>query len=126
MIDLQLVPKSGFTENGNGAAFEISAATNRVFLISLEVARILEQEAIEVALEWSSDGAAWGQMAVLPQLFYPGATELALDLRKLPEVRWVRARWKLERWGRGGSNLECEFGVTLREMAAESQPAPTT
>ena len=124
MIELQLVPKSLSTSNGNGTAFEISAAENRVFLVSVEITWTQEQQALEVTLEWSADGAAWGQMAVLPQQFYSGVAELALDLRKLPEVRWVRARWKLERWGRGSTTVECEFCVSLRELAAEVQPAP--
>ena len=126
MIDVQLVPKSLVSANGNGAPVEIAAVTNRVFLVTVEMTRTLEQQALEVALEWSADGAAWGQMAVLPQQFYPGDAELALDLRKLPEVRWVRARWKLERWGRGSTDVQCEFSVSLRELATETQVASTS
>jgi len=36
-----------------------------------------------------------------PQKFYCGIYTLAVDLTKSPEVRYLRAQWKLSRWGRG-------------------------
>jgi hypothetical protein len=120
MIEVQLVPLGVKTANGTGEAYEISNAQNRVFLISLSILRTLEQQALEIVLEWSADGAAWGRMAVMPQRFYEGSSEMALDLRKLSEVKWVRARWELERWGRWGPQLSCDFGVRLSEIPAQS------
>jgi len=123
MIDVQIVPKSVTNTSGAGEAFEIAGAANRVFLVTAEMTRTLEQQSLEVALEWSTDGAAWGRMAVLPQQFYPGSAELALDLTRLPEVKWVRARWELGRWGRGSTQLECEFSVRMRELSADAVKA---
>lgn len=118
MLDVWLVPSGMKTAGGSGEGFDIGGAQNRVFTFSLKVSSVLEQQALEVVLEWSPDGQSWGRMAAMPQQFYEGESESVLDLRKLPEVQWVRARWELERWGRGGSEVACDFSVRMRELPA--------
>lgn len=115
--ELQLVPAGTVVEsNGEGDAFEISATGPRVFLVQMDVTDTLEQESLELAIWGSADGANWGAMPLVkfPQRFYRGSTRMALDLTQNPDVRFIRARWQVNRWGRGRPAARFGFGVSAR------------
>ena len=121
MIDTFLVPKSSVTAKGDGPAVDLSAAGNRVLLLTLEITNIVEQESLDVSIFGSSDGAAWGakSLASFPQKFYRGQHPLLLDLTKQPEIKFLRAHWEVGRWGRGPETPIFEFQVAMREVPAE-------
>src|SRR5580693_4022950 len=103
MIDTVLVDdKTVVNGKGDGPAVDLGAATGRVFLLTLEITKIIEQESLELSVHGSADGATWGAKAVVtfPQKFYCGQTPLLLDLTAHPDVRFVRAHWEVTRWGR--------------------------
>jgi hypothetical protein len=112
--------KTVVTGKGDGAAVDVSEAANRVFLLTLTVTNIIEQEALEIGIYGSADGAAWGVKPILsfPQRFYRGETPLLLDLTADSDAKFVRAHWDVARWGRGTETPMFEFGVTLREVPA--------
>jgi hypothetical protein len=109
------------TAKGDGAAIDVSAATNRVFLVTLAITKIIEQESLDVSVYGSADGAAWGakSIAAFPQKFYCGESPLLLDLTAHADVKFVRAHWEMARWGRGTETPMFEFGVSMREVPAE-------
>ena len=106
---------------GDGPAVDASGATGRVFLATLEITKIIEQESLEVSVFGSADGATWGAkpVAAFPQKFYCGQTPLLLDLTQHSEVKFVRAHWEVARWGRGTETPMFEFGVRLKEVPAD-------
>jgi hypothetical protein len=110
--------KTIVTAKGDGAAVDVSGAASRVFLLTLNITNIIEQEALEIGIYGSADGAAWGVKPVVsfPQKFYRGETPLLLDLTAHADVKFVRAHWEVARWGRGTETPMFEFGVTLREV----------
>jgi hypothetical protein len=115
--ELQLVPPGTVVEgNGEGDAFEISSTGPRVFLVQMDVTETLEQESLDLAIWGSADGTNWGAMPLVkfPQRFYRGSTRMALDLTQNPEVRFIRARWQVNRWGRGRPAARFGFHVTAR------------
>lgn len=118
MIDTELVPSSSVSAKGDGAALDVSVTSNRVFLVTLEITKIIEQESLGVSIFGSADGTAWEAkpVAEFPQKFYCGETPLLLDLGGHPAVKFVRAHWEVARWGRGTETPMFEFGVTLREV----------
>ncbi len=121
-VGLELVPAGTLVEaSGDGPAFEVPADGPRVFVLRLEITDVIEQESLELSLWGSTDGQNWGTMPLLkfPQRFYRGATQMALDLAERPEVRFLRARWELNRWGRGVPSPRFRFGVT----ATAAEPA---
>jgi hypothetical protein len=121
MIESLLVPeKTAVTAKGDGPAVDLSGATNRVFLVTLAITKIIEQESLDVSIYGSADGAAWGPKSIVafPQKFYCGEFPLLLDLTAHPDVKFVRAHWEVARWGRGTETPMFEFGVTLREVPA--------
>ena len=122
MIDTFLVPeKTTVTAKGDGAPVDVSGAAGATLLATLRITRIVEQEALDVSLWGSPDGAAWGAKALasFPQKFYAGEHPLLLDLSAHPEVKFVRAHWEVNRWGRGSEAPMFEFHVTLKQVPKE-------
>ena len=121
MIDAVLVPSNTVvTAKGDGSVVDVSGASNRVFLVTLDITKIIEQESLDLSIYGSGDGAAWSpkSLASFPQKFYCGQSPLLLDLTAHPEVKFVRAHWEVARWGRGIETPMFEFGVTLKEVPA--------
>jgi hypothetical protein len=122
MIDTVLVAqKTNVSAKGDGPAVDVSGASGRVFLVTLEITNIIEQESLEVSIHGSADGAAWGAKAIvtLPQKFYRGDSPSLLDLTAHPDVKFVRAHWEVARWGRGTETPMFEFGVSLKEIPSQ-------
>ena len=122
--ELQLVPAGTVVEsNGEGEAFEVPPTGPRVFLVQMDITEALEQESLDLSLWGSADGQTWGlpahaasamPLVKFPQRFYRGSTRMALDLTPHPEVRFLRARWQVNRWGRGRPTARFSFRVTAR------------
>src|SRR6266571_9098996 len=108
------------TAKGDGPTVDVSSAASRVFLVTLSITKIIEQEALDVSIYGSPDGATWGakSIAAFPQKFYCGESPLLLDLGAHADVKFVRAHWEVARWGRGTETPLFEFGVTLKEVPA--------
>ncbi|MCU1300263.1 MAG: hypothetical protein JWQ87_547 [Candidatus Sulfotelmatobacter sp.] len=122
MIDTVLVPENTVVSaKGDGPYVDLSDASSRVFLLTLEISRIIEQESLEVSIRGSVDGATWGAKPVVtfPQKFYCGQSPLLLDLTAHPEVKFVRAHWEVARWGRGTETPMFEFNLRLKEIPAD-------
>jgi hypothetical protein len=119
MVDAFLVPeKTTVTAKGDGAAVDISAAQSRVFLLTLNISNVIEQESLDVGIFGSPDGTTWDAKALVsfPQKFYRGQHPLLLDLTANREAKFIRAHWEVKRWGRGTETPMFEFHVTIREV----------
>lgn len=122
MIEAFLVPeKTVATAKGDGPALDLSAAETRVFLLTLAITDIIEQESLDVSIHASSDGVAFDAkpVAAFPQKFYRGEYPLLVDLLASPGAKLIRAHWEVNRWGRGTETPMFEFCVTLREVPQE-------
>jgi len=122
MIDTVLVAdKTVVSAKGDGPAVDLSDAASRVFLLTLEITKIIEQESLEVSIHGSADGAAWSAKPVVafPQKFYCGQSPRLLDLTAQADMKFVRAHWEVARWGRGVETPMFEFGLSLKEVPAQ-------
>jgi hypothetical protein len=121
MIDTFLVAQTVVSAKGDGPVVELGAAGNRVFLVTLDITKIIEQESLDVSIVGSADGATWNPkpIAEFPQKFYCGQSPLLLDLTAHPDVKLVRAHWEVARWGRGTETPMFEFALTIKEIPAE-------
>lgn len=125
-MKLTLIPHDTKMEsNGDGASFDISASPTRTFLCLLSVADQMEQESLDVSIYGSADGATWTPKPLLklPQQFYRGRTKMVLDLSHRPEIKFIRARWEVNRWGRGAPLPMFVAGLELSEIPAMSSTA---
>jgi hypothetical protein len=121
MVEGFLVPeKTTVTAKGDGAGVDISAAQSRVFLLMLNIVNVIEQESLDVGVFGSADGTAWEAkaLAAFPQKFYRGQHPLLLDLTQQPEIKFLRAHWEVNRWGRGVETPMFEFNLAVREVPA--------
>jgi hypothetical protein len=106
--------------NGQSAAFELGSLAVQHLLLVLRVEEILEQESLHVAIWGSADGQDWGTQALFwfPQKFYRGIAPAALDLRQRPDIKFLQARWEVNRWGRGIPRPFFRFAVEVQEAGS--------
>ncbi len=122
MIDAFLVAdKTRVAAKGEGPAFALNDASHRVFLLTLIITGVVEQESLDVSIFGSSDGTNWPAkpLETFPQKFYRGQHPLLLDLRQQPDLNFLRARWEVNRWGRGESTPMFEFSISIKEVPSE-------
>jgi len=122
MLDAFLVhANTVISAKGDSEPLDISEAASRIFLLTLSITSIVEQEAIDLSLFTSADGTIWETKpaASLPQKFYPGEYPLLVDLSSA-NAKFVRAHWEVNRWGRGSTTPKFEIGVRLREVSKEA------
>jgi hypothetical protein len=118
MLPQFLVEETIVHANGEGPAIDLGPEQGRPVMIALGVTRVVEQEALEVTILGSSDGVEWAAkpIAAFPQKFYTGTSQLLVDLTAHPDIRFLRAKWTAQRWGRG--NLEPSFTFYVFARAA--------
>ncbi|HXN25064.1 MAG TPA: hypothetical protein VOA41_20210 [Candidatus Dormibacteraeota bacterium] len=124
---LELIPAQTHVEaNGQGTRIDVSTSATRTFLCLLTVFDQLEQESLDVSIWGSEDGENWGTKPLLklPQRFYRGSTKMILDLTLRPSVRFIRAKWELNRWGRVAPLPMFEIGLRLTEIPSMSRSTP--
>jgi hypothetical protein len=122
MMEALLVPeKTVVHAKGEGPALDVNRAEGRIFLLTLAITNIVEQESLDVGIFGSADGATWeaAPIVAFPQKFYCEESPLLLNLTARPEIKFVRAQWTVGRWGRGSETPMFEFHVTLREVPQE-------
>jgi hypothetical protein len=120
MFDAFLVPeKTIVTAKGDSAPLDVSAASSTVFLVTLSITGMVEQESIEITLFTSLDGTTWDTkpIATFPQKFYVGDSPHLLDLSAATGTKFLRAHWEVNRWGRGPTEAKFEFGLRIREVS---------
>jgi hypothetical protein len=107
------------THDGESAPHDLAASATRTFLCKMEIIAQIEQESVEISVWGSEDGGStWGKtpLLIMPQRFYKGENSQILDLSQRPEIRHIRARWKLTRWGRVTPHPMFELGFAATEI----------
>jgi hypothetical protein len=120
-MEIDLIPSHTVVEeNGDGAKIDISGSVTRTFFCHLYITHQIEQESLDVSIWGSVDGEAWGTHPILklPQQFYRGETRAVLELSFWPDVKFIRAHWELNKWGRGAPLPVFEMGLHLAEIPA--------
>jgi hypothetical protein len=120
MFNHFLIPKSLLEGNGASTALALGEAAGEILQVTLVIDTIVEQQSLEVHIQGSLDGETWLEkpLAAFPQKFYIGSSVLMCDLAAHPDLRFIRASWKANRWGRGV--LKPRFGVYLFAEAVAS------
>lgn len=122
-----LVPETVVREDGAGPVLDLGPSQGKSLTLTLGITRIVEQESLELSIWGSSDQQNWGSkpLTAFPQKFYCGVYKLPVNLAAFPEVKYLRAQWKVNRWGRGAPAPLFEFYVFAEEgsQAAEAKTA---
>ena len=127
-LELSLIPaNTALDSNSVGDAIEISASESHTFFCVLTISDQVEQESLDVSIWGSPDGQEFGKLPLLkfPQQFYRGSTKMILDVTLRPEVRYLRARWDVNRWGRVSPTPHFVAGLQLEEIPPMSRDTTT-
>jgi hypothetical protein len=118
-VDRLIVPETVVETSGEGTSFDLGASAAKPVVLVLRVTEIIEQESLLVSIWGSSDGTDWGTKSLFqfPERFYRGLTPASLDLTQRPEIKFLQARWNLNRWGRGYPRPYFKFSVEIQELA---------
>ena len=105
MLQEFLLPETTVREAGAGSEIDLGGQMGGTLLLTLGITRIIEQQSIDISIWGSADGTEWGAkpVASYPQKFYCGTYQIAVDLADRPQVRYLRAKWQVNRWGKGDS-----------------------
>jgi hypothetical protein len=105
--------------NGQGTPLELGPLAGQILLLVLRVEEVVEQESLHVSIWGSADGQDWGTQALFwfPQKFYPGVAPAALDLEQRPDIKFLQARWEVNRWGRGIPRSYFKFALEVQKAA---------
>jgi hypothetical protein len=98
MLQQLLLPETVARQNGASAELALDQVCTPL-LLTLGITRITEQESLEVSIWGSPDGRCWRELATFPQKFYCGTYSMTVDLTRQPDIRFLRAEWKIGHWG---------------------------
>jgi len=103
MLPQFLLPETTVREAGASPDLQIADQAGETLILTLGITRIIEQESIDISIWGSADGVDFGTkpLASFPQKFYCGTYQIVLDLSERPEVKHLRAKWQVNRWGKG-------------------------
>lgn len=127
-MEFALIPMgTRITANADGQSQDVGASQTRTFLCTLVIADQIEQESLDVSIWGSQDGQNWGEKPLLkmPQRFYRGETRQILDLTLKPEIKFIRAKCEVVRWGRVAPTPMFVIGFRVEEVPAFPRPAAT-
>jgi hypothetical protein len=121
-----LLPETTVRDAGTSPAVDLREERGGMLFLTLGITRIIEKESIEISVWGSTDGVDWGRAPLLsyPQKFYCGVYQMPVDLTRRPDVKYLRARWEVNRWnGVPGQPLFTVYlllETTDRQLAAAS------
>jgi len=115
-----LIEESVIRADGAGPSVAVGPAAGKLLVVTLGITRIIEQESLEVSIWGSPDNINWGSkpIATFPQKFYCGIYSTLLNLSGHSQVKYIRAQWKVNRWGKGEPIPLVAFYLYLDESGA--------
>ena len=121
MLPEFLVAETTVREAGTGPVMALGEQSGGMLVLTLGITRIIEQESIDLSIWGSADGTDWGTKPVttFPQKFYCGTYQIILDLTDHPQTKFLRAKWGLNRWGKG--ELKPLFTIYLFAQSLKQQ-----
>ena len=103
MLPEFLLPETTVREAGAGPEVALGENQGGTLVLTFGITRIIEQQSIDLSLWGSPDGVTWGAkpIATFPQKFYCGTYQIVADLSTHPDVKYIRVKWAVNRWGKG-------------------------
>jgi hypothetical protein len=120
MMRKLLLPESVAREDGAGAEIALDTYRGKPLLLTLGIDLTVEQESLEISVWGSPDQRAWKLLQAFPQKFYCGTYSLPLDLTSHPEVGYLRAQWRMTRWGAGESSPMFGFYLAAQQLKVQA------
>ena len=127
MLPQFLLPETTVREAGTGPEIGLGEGRGGMLILTLGITRIIEQESIDVSIWGSPDGTDFGLKPLVsyPQKFYCGTYQLLLDLSDRPDVKYLRVKWQMSRWGKGHPQPLFTVYLFVQQMQQQRQMAMT-
>src|SRR6516162_3256625 len=102
MLPEFLLEETTVRDAGTGPVIDLGNPPGGTLILTLGITRIIEQESIDVSIWGSADGTDFGAkpVATFPQKFYCGTYQILMDLAGHADVKYLRAKWQVNRWGK--------------------------
>ena len=122
MLPEFIVPETTVREAGAGPVLSLGSNQGGLLIVTLGITRIIEQESLDLSIWGSADGTDWGTKPLLtfPQKFYCGTYQTILDLSDSPDIRYIRAKWLVNRWGKGDPTPLFDMYLFVKELEHEA------
>lgn len=121
MLPQFLLPETTVREAGAGPNLLLGEHQGGTLILTLGITRIIEQESIDLSIWGSADGTEWGAKPLIsfPQKFYCGTYQILLDLSRHADIKYLRAKWQVNRWGKGVPKPLFGIYLFVQEMVEE-------
>ena len=109
-----LLEETAVRECGESDVFDLAENAREPILLIFGITHAVEQESITLEIHGSKDGKSWSShpIASFPPKYYCGDYQIAVPPR---DVRYLKAAWRVSRWGRSDSRPYFRFYICARE-----------
>ena len=118
-----ILPENIARQDGSSADIPLETGRGKPLLLTLGITRIVEQESLEISVWGSTDKEDWQLLGTFPRKYYCGTYSLLLDLSRHADIRYLRAQWKVSRWGRGETTPLFDFYLSAEEARVQAARA---
>ena len=111
-----VVPECMAHSDGHGPVFELfSSEQGKLLVLTLVINAVLEHEVLFVSIWGSPDAETWGTTPLVsfPPKSYCGVYSNLLNLAARPDIRYIRAQWKMQRWDKTTGDVMFDFYVSV-------------
>lgn len=122
---LHLVPACTRQGSGVGPVTDLGPHRAKLLVVTLAINSVLEHEGLVVSIRGSESEFDFPDRPILvyPEKCYCGIYATFLDLTRYPAVRYLRAEWKMNRWGIRRSPATFAFHLEARESGFRAATA---
>ncbi len=107
--------------DGTGPTVDLGLDHGDLFVISMGINHVIENERLTLSIWGSVDGNDWGDKPLVsfPPKAYCGIYSTFLNLAGHPRVRYLRSKWNMVRLGHGEGSPLFGFYASAQESGAQ-------
>jgi hypothetical protein len=115
-----LLPEAVRHGDGVGPILALEEYCCKLLVVTLGITDVVERTGLTVSVWGSTDQTEWSAkpLVTFRQRQYCGVYSVLLNLAQHGDVRYLRAQWNMNRWGRGERTPVFGFEVFLEESGA--------
>jgi hypothetical protein len=120
-----VVPECMAYSDGCGPVFELSPSEHgKLLVLTLVINAVLEHEVLFVSIWGSPDAETWGTTPLVsfPPKYYCGVSSILLNLAARPDVRYIRAQWRMQGWKNTTKEVMFDFYVSVELSGSRIGP----
>ena len=120
-----VVPDCAACSDGCGPVFELSSSERgKLLVVTLAINCVLEYETLFVSIWGSPRAETWGTapLASFTPKHYCGVYSILLNLAARPNIKYIRADWRMQRWKSRTKEVMFDFYIAVEPSGSRIQP----